>query len=374
MKITKLIQLSILALAANSLIACLPKGAVNNTDGQARGLDVNLYPINKLVCDPFEGGHDPGLSGGLKANLYYLPTGTTYDYVGDVIANGKKSDQFFFFSQLNVPTRLFSLGFPLETGGVVKNDEGEDLVEYFALQFSSILKLGPNDEEGIYELALLSDDGSILKYRDDSGKYVEIVNNDFHHPTRLGCGGYLDMKRNSEVVIQLSYFQGPRYHISLIPMWRKVSSNTAAEPLCGKTGNSYWFDFNNQTPQAPYKELLGRGWKPISASNYQIPQTVAFNPCTEGIKPVLSNFKAEVQGSKIVATWSTNFPASSQLRYRNLDSGSDDLTISDNILRTEHRVETPLLGPGPYVVQGISISDTYGKTLSPGIELFIAAF
>jgi len=335
--------------------------------------DVNLYPLNKLVCDPFGGtDEEPDFQSGLKADLYYASASSNFKSVNDYITKGQKADKFFFFSQINVPTRLFNLGFPLETGGLVQDDNNTDLVEYFAMRFSTVLKLGPNDQPGTYEFALLSDDGAFLRYRNDAGDYVELVNNDKEHMTRLGCGGRLTLDRDSEVVLQLDYFQGPRQHISLIPIWRRVDDTSATESLCGKNGNSYWFDFNNQSaPQKPYKQLLARGWRPIAAANYQMPQTVAFNPCQEGLTPVLSNFNIEVRGDRVIATWQTNLPTTSQLRYYDIATREESLTESDNVLRTRHQITSPALSSGQYVFQAISISESYGRALSSGITLFI---
>lgn len=346
----------------------------NSSDGQARGYDVNQYPINKLVCDPLGGGSEQGLVGGLKADLYYLENGQSFTSVKDVIANGRKADQFYFFSQVNVPTRLFSNGFPLQTGGLVKDNNGNDLVENFALRFRSILRLGASDTPGYYQLAVLSDDGSVLKARNDQGNYVEVVNNDGNHPTRFGCGTAIYMDQNSEIPISLEYAQGPRHHISVIPMWRKVAdpNNLPTEAHCGLTGNETWFNYQTDgSPKKPYNDLLARGWRPIAAANYLLPITALFNPCTEGQPPKISNYQVRTEDSRIIATWTTDIPATSQIRYINQDSGADVLTTSDNILRTQHEVSTGIVDPGPYRVQGASISDTYGKSVTPEADVFV---
>ncbi len=359
------------------LTGCLPVEGFKQSaiDGQPRGYDINMYPINKVACDPMGGDHDPGLTGGLKADLYYLGDNERYYTVNEYIEKGKKSSEMLFFSDVNVPTRIFDQGFPKEAGGIIQTEDKKDLFEYFALSFKTVLRLSNEDPEGTYEFALLSDDGAILSIRNYNGQYEELVNNDGDHPTLLACGGTMQLTRDSQIVTELNYYQGPRYHISVIPLWRKVTAETKAEPFCGQTGNDYWFNSANSSPQKPYKDLLARGWRPIAPQNYELPQSVALNPCTEGIRPVISNFQASFQGNKIVATWTTNIPAASQLRYIHQDTGEDKLTLSDNILRTQHRVETTEeLLPGWYKVQGVAISDSYGKAFSSMGDVLVTSF
>lgn len=346
----------------------------NPEQGALSTFDTNLYPLNKVVCDPFDPG-TPGPNDGMIATLYYRGTGQERWYtVNEYIEKGKKSQQHLFFSKLDVPTRLFSMGFPSETGESIKNDEQNVLNEYFALSVSSILKLAPADAEGEYELALLSDDGAVMQIRDENGVYQNVVNNDGDHPSRLGCGQRVQMTHDTELVVRLNYYQGPRYHISLIPMWRKVDSSTSAEPRCGHTGNNLFFDYNNNSqPQPAYNELLARGWKPISADNWNMPGFALFNPCTEGTIPVISQLTnvANLEGS-VRFQWTTNIPASSQVLYKNLRTGEELLTIADNRLRPVHNVSIINLVQGDtYEFRAISISADYGKAISQPITLLV---
>ena len=359
------------------IVACSPD--VSNKDNSSMEplspFNVNVYKLNTLVCDPFGGGSSgPQIDGGIKAELYYLAEGQErYKNVQDYIDYGTKSNQNLFFTDINVPTRLFDTGFPLQTGEVVKNDLGEDLFEYFALNLKTIIQLGPDDEEGEYELALLSDDGALLKVRNENGEYEVIVNNDSNHPTRMGCGTQtVNMTHETELVSQILYYQGPRHHISLIPMWRKVEPNIAKDPLCGATGNSKFFDYNNNSkPQKSYKDLLARGWKPLSASNYQLPMSTLFNPCVLGEVPIITDFQAlvdEENPNLLIVNWVTDIPATSQVRFFNPTTGAEFITDSDNILRTQHILMLDLRQIGavtrPYMIQGVSISDSYGKAIS----------
>jgi hypothetical protein len=348
--------------------------ANNPEEGPLATFDTNLYPLNKVVCDPFDPGN-PGPNDGMIATLHYRGAGQNRWYsVNDYIEQGQKSQQKLFFSKLDIPTRIFSLGFPSETGTSIQDDSQNTLNEFFALSVSSVLKLAPGDAEGEYELALLSDDGAVMQVRDQDGVYQTVVNNDGDHPTRLGCGQRIQMTRDTELVVKLNYYQGPRFHISLIPLWRKVDASTAQEPRCGHTGNNLFFDFNNNSrPQPAYNELLARGWKPISADNWNMPGYALFNPCTQGTVPVISNFTniANLEGF-VSFQWRTDIPTSSQVLYKNLRTGEELLTIADNRLRPVHNVSIHNLIPGDtYEFKAISISADYGKAISQPITFLV---
>ena len=350
----------------NSIVADNPE------QGPLATFDANVYALNKVVCDPFEPGA-PGPNDGLIAQLYYRGSGQNEWF--DVLAyinNGIKSKQTFFFSNLDVPTRKFDMGFPKQTGGMVQNDSGQDLVEFFALRFTSVLKLAPQDEEGTYELALLSDDGATIKIRQPDGNYKIVVDNDGTHPTRMGCGERIEMTRESEVLVQMDYYQGPRYHIAMIPMWRKVSSSTPKDPRCGQSGNDLFFDWhNNSKPRAAYNEILSRGWKPIHADNWNLPAFAIFNPCTEGTVPTISNFRIleNIEGMVTLA-WDTNIPTTSQVLFKNVATGEEALTTADNRLRVNHQVSIygQLEAGATYDFSAVSISADYGKSVSNPIR------
>ncbi len=348
--------------------------ATNPEQGALTVFDTNIYPLNKVVCDPFDPGA-PGPNDGMIATLYYRGAGQERWYnTQDYIQKGQKSPKNLFFSKLDIPTRVFSMGFPSETGDSIKDDSQQVLNEFFALSISSVLKLAPADQAGVYELAILSDDGAVLQIRDQDGIYRTVVNNDGDHPTRMGCGERITMDHNTELVVKLNYYQGPRYHISLIPMWRKVSDSTAAEPRCGHTGNNLYFDYNNNSqPQAAYNQILSRGWKPISDANWHLPGFAIFNPCTPGTVPVISNFisTANVEGF-VAFQWITDTPATHQVLYKNLRTGVEVLTTADNRLRIQHSVNIPGLIPGDtYEFRAVSISADYGKTISSPLTFMV---
>lgn len=375
----RMFKIQVLFLSALFISACSQTENIVQENGGKPGIfNVNMYSLNKLVCDPFGGDGDTNINKGIKASLYYLKDDQPrYNSVSDYINFGHKADQFLFFSQINVPTRRFNTGFPLETGDTIKVDKGsgtpEALYEYFAIRYSSVISLGPNDEEGEYELALLSDDGAVLKVRGADGNYEVAVNNDGDHPTKMGCSTYrLNMTRSTQKLIQLDYYQGPRFHISVIPMWRKVQpGQVSPDPQCGQNGNNMYFDEFTSQPKPAYNNLLARGWKPLNTSNYSLPESAIFNPCAPGVAPVISNYTAEDNyDGVVILRWTTDIPATTQVRYVDVATGNETLTVSDNTLNTYHEIYVSGLKPGTtYLFQGVSISDSYGKSISSPVTL-----
>ncbi len=336
--------------------------------------DVNDYPLNKMVCDPFGGNGPTDLIQGLQAQLWYLRSDQPrQNTLAGMFSKGVNSNQQLFFSSVNVPTRLFSAGFPTETGGLVQTDEGHVLVEYFAMRFKGGLRLASEETEGLYELALLSDDGATWKVGEKENELRVVVNNDGDHPTRFGCGDVIEMKSTTQLHVEFDYYQGPRYHIAMIPMWRKVDGSQGQDPQCGKLGNSMYFDYNNNSkPQKAYLDLLARGWKPLIAENYLMPRGTV-NPCNDSPAPKITNFQVgDLGDGTLVATWTTDVPATSQLRLVNTATGSETLTTSDNVLRTAHTVVVQGLSlQVTYQVQAISITETFGKGLSEIKEIIL---
>lgn len=366
------------ALAAVISTGCSPKPEENKeatriAPDRLMDLDVNVHPANKVVCDPFDDGSNPRINGGLIARLFYLQPGQArFRKAGDYIMQGRKSSQKLFFSSINVPTRKFEAGFATETGDVVRDDAGQVLNEYFALEFLSVIKLAPDQEEGLYEFALLSDDGAVLKLRDEDGIYRPIVDNDGDHPTRLGCGTQLvNLQRDSEKPVEIQYYQGPRYHISAIVLMRKARTKADGaidrDPACGVAGNDIWFDSNKLSePRKAYTDLLARDWRVLGKDNYGLPNSAMFNPCVSGIAPKISGFRlAEASHSSLWLKWETDIPATSQVSYAESGSDSSLLTKGDNVLRTSHSViVTGLKAYQLYRVQAVSISETYGRAMS----------
>ncbi|MES2800942.1 MAG: PA14 domain-containing protein [Bdellovibrionota bacterium] len=334
-------------------------------------VDLNRYPLNKTVCDPLSASSTTSTSyeKGLKAQLFYRDTGMPRYYkTTDYIEKTKASNQTIFLSDLNVPTRMFTEGFVTPSGNVLQSDSEERLIEYFALKATSHLSLTVDDEEGDYELAMLSDDGSTLKV---SGEM--LINNDGDHPTRMGCATKITtLKKGDLLPIEMTYYQGPRYHISNVLIWRKASL-AGLDLSCGKLGNHLYFNPDDQSkPQQGFKDLLARGWKIVKPDNFIISSTTTqvpnpdYNPCAQGTDPVISKFViGEVVLQSVSFTWETDIAATSQLILTNQTTGGITVTTTDNVLRTKHSLQIDNLQIGTtYKVQAYSVSEDLGKAKS----------
>ena len=132
------------------------------------------------------------ISSGLRGDIYFIPPESTR------LPNFSKLKPVgsIYTNELNVPRHVFDAGFP----GVT------DRFEWFAIDYNGKFWI---EQPGKYTWAIASDDGSKL-YIDGH----EIINNDGQHATQ-GVAGTAKLKRG-EHRIRISYFQGPRYEVSLM--------------------------------------------------------------------------------------------------------------------------------------------------------------
>lgn len=350
--------------------------------------NINSFPLNKLVCDPFSTDPLPSPKHGIKANLWYRGLNQSRYYnVMDYLLNTTHSEQNLFFSSINVPTRLFSSGFPIETGGSIENDSHEKLIEYFALKLESQLTLGSTSEPGTYELAVLSDDGAILKIKDptsSSSAFETLINNDGDTPTKMKCASrLLEIGSDSRIPLELYYYQGPKYHIANMLIWRKVSSNSTpgSDPLCNHSGNKLFFDPDLDSKPLAWNDLVSRGWKVISPENFLLPSNNQdtsssdsdsnYNACYQGEAPVISNFQVVEQlATDISFSWTTDIDSTGLMLITNLDTGVKTSTQTDNLLRRNHSILVTGLQPQTrYRFQAVSISNSLGRAFSTAIDV-----
>jgi hypothetical protein len=249
-----------------------------------------------VVCDPLGPSNGTGTAqNGLISHLYYTPAGgATYGDVESYIQNDPEAPADIFFNQLNVPTRSFSEGFSTQNGTVLIDPEtGNTLYEWFALHFESQIKLGSLDSPGRYQFAVLSDDGAIMWLNQGSSPETPFINNDGETPSRLACASTgINFDANTLIPMKLDYFQGPRYNIALMLLWREIPEVAAGatddpanlyDVACGQAGNDTYFLWENppDVPTPLWIGMLARGWKVLSPDNYVLPGTqgVATNPC-----------------------------------------------------------------------------------------------
>ncbi len=365
-------------LAMLYVTGCESGSQVPNEEVRFHTYDINAYPMNKVVCDPMGGGGGTTAKQGIKAELFSRSQSQARFYKAqDYVDFTTKADQTLFFSEMFVPTRMFDVGFTTQTSGVLKNDVGQTLIEYFGIKMHTSIQLAPTDSEGVYEFALLSDDGSVMKIK-NGDSYSEIINNDGDHPTRMGCSSHrITMTKATKLETEILYYQGPRYHISNILLWRKLSDAEAAgaDTACGVSGNDHWFNPNNNSqPTANFNALFTRGWNVVSQDNFYLPQesteNTQFNPCTEGSAPMISQLQIdELVSTDVFISWSTDIPATSQIIVTNVATGDSVLTATDNILRTRHSIRySGLLPNTQYQVRVINVSEDLGKALGGPID------
>lgn len=229
-------------------------------------------PDPVVICDPF--GSTTNTKSGVAARLAYYDgplAWETIKKVDDVWNKGTKvEDTVILFGNIDVPTRDFTQGFEAAPGQKLKNSRGEDLVEWFSLDYTSEVKLADADAEGVYQFAVLSDDGAILSLDTGSG-FQEIVQNDGLTPTRFVCGAAVNVIRTSRIPMRLKYFQGPRVQIAVSLLWRKVVAGTNMAPsYCGSPND--WF--SGGVPTTKYKNMLQDGWKVMNQDNFQMKEVI----------------------------------------------------------------------------------------------------
>jgi hypothetical protein len=365
-----------------NLTGCLDSGS-----GSEAGTDVVANPSNTLpplttpertVCDPFNAGvsaRDRGLVGNL---LYLTDDLPRYTDVQSYIDNGTPIQSTLYFDQLFVPTRAFDLGFYTQDGTLITNINNEPIYEYFGLRLESQLTLADNEAPGWYQLSTLADDGAIIYLKNPDGSLTKLVNDDGTHSTKMACASnaiYLD--HTSKIPIVVQYYQGPRYHISLVVMWRLLAEGEdpaapAVDSQCGKAGNSMYFDSTKvpSEPTATYYDLLTRGWKPLTNENYYFPEQ-ASNPCATEDPLLITSFAINsTTRTSVTISWNSSLAATTKAEVKNVTTGAIISTLEDMNLTTNHTVTIPgLTASTLYSVKGISTS-AGGQTVSSSESAF----
>lgn len=241
----------------------------------------------KRVCQPFTSPdakpYAKKTTLGVMGELYYATSGTSFSNFADLKSKSKKSDMKLYFDRLFVPTVAFSRGFVSESGTPLTAD-GKVLLEYFGVSMKGQFQVAAQEDAGIYQIAVISDDGSNLRVLDSkTNKMVTVINNDGNHATKMGCTTQtIALAPGDKIPFELDYYQGPRYHIAMALIWRKILPGTNMnDTLCGQTGSGTFWNAD-KTPSAAtgWAELQKRGWKPIEASELVMPEKQV-NPCNE---------------------------------------------------------------------------------------------
>lgn len=331
------------------------------------GATLPLADPNRTICDPFKTNSPQARDRGLVGNLLYLtPEQPRYTNITDYMNNAAIADVTLYLDRIFTPTRPFDRGFYTQSGNLVQTLDGNTLYEYFAVRVESQIQLAANENPGMYQLALLADDGAVLKIPDGNGGQKIIVNDDGTHPTKFACATepvYLD--HNTKIPAILEYYQGPRFHIALVAMWRPwpdgiTDTNPVNDAFCGRSGNALFFDSTKDpvVPKTPFYELLARNWKVLENENYYFPEQTV-NPCmpTEEALAISSFSISGVLRNQVTLTWVTNIESTSQGESKNVATGAIAQTAVDPTLVQNHSLTITGLAPNTlYSVKALSTS------------------
>lgn len=271
----------------------------------------SIEDSNGYVCSAFGTTTVPSDKSGLKAELRFLDQGSVLSssqknaflstqYFNDNDANFIKKEESIFLNDVNVPTRIFNQGFQGSDGKTLEDNQGHALIEYFALKMESVLKLGPKDAAGYYELASIADDGSVVQIK-ENGQWVDLIKNDGAHSTQMGCTDRrLKMDANTRIPIRIFYNQGPREQIANVLVWNyrgPATSNVTTIPTepsihgyCGKASTDMFWSPATSKANTWITDLYSKGWKVVATENFLLPDNEV-NPCaysTYDVAPVVT--------------------------------------------------------------------------------------
>ena len=237
----------------------------------------------KVICDPFGPGSTSAKDLGLRGKVYYWNGDTTVDrnvletyQAGHVGANALEGD--LYLKSLNIATRDFSLGFtPQGSTDPLKDSSGGILNEYFGIDVKALLAV-PENKAGLYEFALIADDGASVTFGDATTPSILLGGG----PNKMLCSPSALPLGTAPTKLRVRYFQGPRVRIALQLLWRKVNSNSAsdlADAYCGTSAKVFGDDdlFKGGVQQDAFAQLLVRGWEVIPPEFYHLDSGT--NPC-----------------------------------------------------------------------------------------------
>ncbi len=373
------LPLTISLLLLSSLLTACPASEPTQSSEAGTNLVNQPTPVldplttpERTICDPFSTHSPSAQDRGVVANMVWLDQTMppqngqpSLAHVSDYLAIGNAIQSTLYFDRIYVPTRAFDLGFTTLTGQPILNYLGQPMYEYFALHMEGQFQLAPSEAPGLYQLALLADDGAVLKVSDGQGGYTTIVDNDGNHPTRMACSVQtVNMQRDTKLPFIVDYYQGPRFHIAMVAMWRHLPDGSnpdipVIDPRCGQSGNSLFWN-STQTPSVPqtaFFEVLSRGWKVLENENYFFPAQ-ASNPCAAPAEASLSisGFQVTaVSRTSVTVHWTTSIAATTQLIYQVVSGGAALTSALDSNLSTTHSVVlTGLTANTLYSLQGKS--------------------
>lgn len=219
-----------------------------------------------VVCDPFDKKNIVDSQSGIEGRIY--SSGSRLDRSTcqnqsctsrDYISQGNKINAALFMNRIFVPTRDFTQGFDVNGSNPLTDANNNTLIEWFALDLQSSFILRDSDSEGLYQFAIISDDGATLSV---AGQ--DILVSEGEHAPELACASQVTaLKKGDAIPFRLTYFQGPRTQISLILLWRKVSAGQSL----GNCGSSDGYISNADSLPS---SLANKGWKVVHPGNFRL--------------------------------------------------------------------------------------------------------
>ncbi len=236
------------------------------------------------ACNPFgDGISGLGKENGVRGKMFYLDDidvqTKPHAVFADYKTHGHLARANFYFDNLYVPTRRFQDGFQLSNGKLLSKTDGTPLFEHFAFDFTTNIKLPAGSAARTMQFALLADDGANLLVQDPiTGAWVNQVNDDGTHPARMVCGATPITITDKPTPLNIQYFQGPRYHISLVLMWRPWA-NRSNTTYCGSSDSNLFFDSSVSPSRATaaWLDNLTR-WEVVPANMLYMDENDE-NPC-----------------------------------------------------------------------------------------------
>lgn len=180
------------------------------------------HPIvgNLYYVTPFERANFGGQHQEIRKSYHSL-----YQIVGQNNERVKKSEITFRFSEINQAPGPWLTGFVLPNGQKVAMDDGSTLFEFFGLRLTGSIGLTLEDEPGLYEFAIVSDDG--FSFQLDGKTVIEHLPSTppraFFQPEKALR---FEFGRGIRKNFQLDWFQGPRKEIALQLFWRVKLQNS----------------------------------------------------------------------------------------------------------------------------------------------------
>lgn len=235
----------------------------NSITGNGGGGGGGSIPV---VCDPFDKKNIVDAQSGIEGRIYSAASRLDRSSCAgsqcssrDYIAQGEKINAALFMNRIFVPTRDFTQGFDVNGSNPLTDANNNTLIEWFALDLQSNFILKDSDSEGLYQFAVISDDGATLSV---AGQ--DILVSEGEHAPELACASQVTaIKKGDMIPFRLTYFQGPRTQISLILLWRKIS---AGQSLGGCGTSDGYISSADSLPSS----LANKGWKVLQPGNFRL--------------------------------------------------------------------------------------------------------